>query len=247
MLTAFITIIRTLLSLEFVRLIDDSQNFFLFYRQKKKEDFLNIWKRLQKIKRIPIEHIGTRDPHPKENKKPTIIIYDDKTCFHIFLYTSTYHFSRKWFIKNGVNSFLSFKHKTFKEDDRKLILKLYLIASVAPMDPIKLDNGLGLGFGFWVALSKASRWEFCAGEAHKAGFTGISCSNPPPKTGFPPSDDTVLINLPPPLDFPFAADVTLTTLLFFLQPPPMGTLRRAPPLVQYRRHVLQKCRGWVRL
>lgn len=55
------------------------------------------------------------------------------------------------------NSFLSFKHKTFKEDDMKLILKLYLIASVAPMDPIKLDNGLGLGFGLWVALSKASR------------------------------------------------------------------------------------------
>ncbi|GJT40199.1 pol polyprotein, partial [Tanacetum coccineum] len=32
-------------------------------------------------------------------------------------------------------------------------------------------------------------------------------------------------------------------VFFFLQPPPTGTLRRAPPLVQYLRQVLQKCLG----
>jgi hypothetical protein len=31
------------------------------------------------------------------------------------------------------------------------------------------------------------------------------------------------------------------------QPPPTGTLRRTPPLVQYRRQLLQKCRGCDRL
>jgi hypothetical protein len=31
------------------------------------------------------------------------------------------------------------------------------------------------------------------------------------------------------------------------QPPPTGTLRRTPPLVQYRRQLLQKWRGWDRL
>lgn len=36
-------------------------------------------------------------------------------------------------------------------------------------------------------------------------------------------------------------------LLFLLQPPPTGTLRRAPPLVQYLLQVLQKWRGCVRL
>ena len=33
------------------------------------------------------------------------------------------------------------------------------------------------------------------------------------------------------------------TFLFFRQPPPMGTLRKAPPLVQYLLQVLQKCLG----
>ena len=33
----------------------------------------------------------------------------------------------------------------------------------------------------------------------------------------------------------------------FRQPPPTGTLRRTPPLVQYRRQFLQKWRGWERL
>ena len=36
-------------------------------------------------------------------------------------------------------------------------------------------------------------------------------------------------------------------LLFLRQPPPTGTFRSAPPLVQYLRQVLQKCRGWDRL
>ncbi|OMP06056.1 hypothetical protein CCACVL1_01731 [Corchorus capsularis] len=31
--------------------------------------------------------------------------------------------------------------------------------------------------------------------------------------------------------------------LFFRQPPPIGTFRNAPPLVQYLRQVLQKCLG----
>lgn len=31
--------------------------------------------------------------------------------------------------------------------------------------------------------------------------------------------------------------------LLFRQPPPTGTLRKTPPLVQYRRHALQKWRG----
>jgi hypothetical protein len=35
--------------------------------------------------------------------------------------------------------------------------------------------------------------------------------------------------------------------LFLREPPPTGTLRRDPPSVQYRRHALQKYRGWVRL
>lgn len=32
-------------------------------------------------------------------------------------------------------------------------------------------------------------------------------------------------------------------LLLRRHPPPTGTLRKAPPRVQYLRHVLQKCRG----
>lgn len=40
------------------------------------------------------------------------------------------------------------------------------------------------------------------------------------------------------------AELPLPLLRLFLrQPPPTGTLRRAPPRVQYRRQVLQKCRG----
>lgn len=39
----------------------------------------------------------------------------------------------------------------------------------------------------------------------------------------------------------------LFALLFFLQPPPTGTLRRAPPFVQYLLQVLQKWRGCERL
>jgi len=35
--------------------------------------------------------------------------------------------------------------------------------------------------------------------------------------------------------------------LFFLDPPPTGTLRRDPPSVQYLLQVLQMYLGWVRL
>ena len=42
--------------------------------------------------------------------------------------------------------------------------------------------------------------------------------------------------LPPPLLLPLLR-------LLRLQPPPTGTFRRAPPLVQYLLQVLQKCLG----
>lgn len=42
-------------------------------------------------------------------------------------------------------------------------------------------------------------------------------------------------------------ELLLLLLLFLRQPPPTGTFLRAPPLVQYLRQVLQKCRGCVRL
>lgn len=35
--------------------------------------------------------------------------------------------------------------------------------------------------------------------------------------------------------------------LFLREPPSTGTSRRAPPLVQYLRQLLQKWRGWARL
>lgn len=40
-----------------------------------------------------------------------------------------------------------------------------------------------------------------------------------------------------------SADDALLVFLFFLQPPPTGTVLRAPPFVQYLLHVLQKWRG----
>lgn len=39
-------------------------------------------------------------------------------------------------------------------------------------------------------------------------------------------------------------DLGLEERLDFRQPPPTGTLRRTPPLVQYLRQLLQKWRGW---
>lgn len=45
----------------------------------------------------------------------------------------------------------------------------------------------------------------------------------------------------------FGKDEEGLCFLVLRQPPPMGTLRRAPPLVQYLLQVLQKCLGWVKL
>lgn len=41
----------------------------------------------------------------------------------------------------------------------------------------------------------------------------------------------------------WSVPAALLAFLFFLQPPPTGTVLRAPPLVQYLLHVLQKWRG----
>lgn len=43
------------------------------------------------------------------------------------------------------------------------------------------------------------------------------------------------------------ADADDELRLAFRQPPPTGTLRRTPPLVQYRRQLLQKWRGCDKL
>ncbi|GLT39046.1 hypothetical protein SLA2020_132540 [Shorea laevis] len=98
----------------------------------------------------------------------------------------------------------------------------------------------GLGLGFWaVALSKARIWEFC-GEAQRSG----SWSNPLTNPDLSPISDATVFILLAAVDFPIE---TLVLFLFFRHPPPIGTFRRAPPFVQYRRQVLQKCRGCVRL
>ena len=71
------------------------------------------------------------------------------------------------------------------------------------------------------------------------GLDESSWSNPFPKPDLPISDAIVFILLVP--DFPTEADTLV--FLFFLHPPPIGTFLSAPPLVQYRRQVLQKWRG----
>ena len=62
--------------------------------------------------------------------------------------------------------------------------------------------------------------------------------------GIAPEEPEVVVaedleELPPP---PLLLLVPLLRL-FLRQPPPTGTFRRAPPLVQYLRQVLQKCLG----
>uniref|UniRef100_A0A2P2PWY2 Uncharacterized protein n=1 Tax=Rhizophora mucronata TaxID=61149 RepID=A0A2P2PWY2_RHIMU len=73
------------------------------------------------------------------------------------------------------------------------------------------------------------------------GLVASSPSNPLPNPPDLPISDAKVLILPL-LDLPTDAD-PLLVLLFFLQPPPIGTFLRAPPLVQYRRQVLQKWRG----
>ncbi|KAH1202878.1 hypothetical protein GmHk_17G049231 [Glycine max] len=82
-------------------------------------------------------------------------------------------------------------------------------------------------------IGKARRWVFW-GDPQRIwpGGGGSSCStsNPPPKPGdFPNSDAMVFILVE--AVFP-ATELATPMLLFFRHPPPMGTFRRAPPLVQ---------------
>ncbi|KAF5766242.1 hypothetical protein HanXRQr2_Chr15g0713071 [Helianthus annuus] len=51
------------------------------------------------------------------------------------------------------------------------------------------------------------------------------------KLDFPSSDDTTDFSFPE-VEIGFPTVVAMVVPLFFRQPPPMGTLRRAPPLVQ---------------
>nr|ACR35329.1 unknown [Zea mays] len=65
----------------------------------------------------------------------------------------------------------------------------------------------------------------------------------------PVAVDEVDDDVPPaPSEAEAAADdeLDLDDLVRLLRrhPPPTGTFRSAPPRVQYRRHVLQKWRGW---
>ena len=69
----------------------------------------------------------------------------------------------------------------------------------------------------------------------------------PPALLPPVAVDEVDDDLPPAPEAEAADDeLDLDDLVRLLRrhPPPTGTFRSAPPRVQYRRHVLQKWRGW---
>ena len=91
---------------------------------------------------------------------------------------------------------------------------------------------------YWVRFCKVGmkgNWEACFGKW--------------PITSAVPLEGIALVEFEPACLSAEAGDFELLLLLFlFLRhPPPTGTFLRAPPRVQYRRHVLQKWRGCVRL